>query len=71
MFKPVCERSTPEQSAEWLRTPLEHATGTADLDLVQKLLKADADGSAGWKACHGKNLLHAAAEGGGGQIIRR
>ena len=69
IFKLVLERSTPEQWAEWLRAPLEHAAGTADYDLVKKLLKAGADGSAGWKGCHGQTLLHAAAEGGDGQVI--
>ena len=69
IFNVVCERSTPEQWAEWLRVPLEHAAGKGDGDLVQKLLKAGADGSAGWKGCDGKSLLHAAAEGGNEQVV--
>ena len=69
IFQLVLERSTPEQWAEWLRAPLEHAAGTANHNLVRKLLKAGADGRAGWEGCHGKTLLHAAAEGGSGQVV--
>ena len=65
----VCERATGEQWAEWLRAPLEHAAGTANHDLVEKLLKAGADGSAGWRGCDGKTLLHAGAEGGDDGVI--
>eukprot|EP00903_Cladosiphon_okamuranus_P011499 g10830.t1 len=38
-------------------------------DLVDNLLKAGADGSAGWKGCNGQTLLHAAAEGGNEQVV--
>ena len=69
IFDMVCERSTPEQWAEWLRVPLEHAAGKGDIDLVGKLMKAGVDGSAGWKGCEGKSLLHAAAEGGNEQVM--
>ena len=69
IFNMVCERATPKQWAEWLRVPLEHAAGTANADLVDKLLKAGADGSAGWKGCEGKTLLHAAAEGGNERVM--
>ncbi|CAN0573990.1 unnamed protein product, partial [Ectocarpus sp. 12 AP-2014] len=34
------------QWAEWLRTPLEHAAGVGNIDLVTKLLGAGAGGSA-------------------------
>lgn len=47
LFELVLNRSTPEQWAEWLRAPLERAVGTASPDLMQKLLKAVAEGSAG------------------------
>ena len=69
IFKLVCERATREQWAEWLRAPLEHAAGTANHDLVKKLLEAGANGSAGWRGCDGKTLLHAGAEGGDAQVI--
>ena len=69
IFNMVCDRATPTQWAEWLRVPLEHAAGTGNADLVDKLLKAGADGSAGWEGCDGKTLLHAAAEGGSEQAI--
>ena len=49
IFKLGLERSTPEQWAEWLKASLEHAAGTANYKLVNKWLKAGADGSAGWK----------------------
>ncbi|CAN0205389.1 unnamed protein product, partial [Ectocarpus fasciculatus] len=71
IFKLVCDRATPEQWAEWLRAPLEHAAGTGNRDLVDKLLGAGANGGAGWRGCHGKTLLHAAAEGGNVQVITR
>lgn len=64
IFKLMFDRATPDQWAEWLRAPLEHAAGSADRDLVEKLLKAGANGSAGWRGCDGKTLLHAGAEGG-------
>eukprot|EP00752_Nemacystus_decipiens_P009801 g8749.t1 len=69
IFNMVCERSTPEQWSEWLRVPLEHAASTANADLVDKLLKAGADGSAGWKGCNGQTLLHAGAEGGNERVM--
>ncbi|CAM9268902.1 unnamed protein product [Ectocarpus fasciculatus] len=69
IFRLVCDRATPEQWAEWLRAPLEHAAATADHDLVKKLLNAGANGSTGWVGCDGKTLLHAAAEGGNAQVI--
>ncbi|CAM9169936.1 unnamed protein product [Ectocarpus sp. 8 AP-2014] len=69
IFKLVCDRATPEQWAEWLRAPLEHAAGTGNRDLVDKLLGAGANVGAGWRGCHGKTLLHAAAEGGNVHVI--
>ncbi|CAM9605037.1 unnamed protein product [Ectocarpus fasciculatus] len=71
IFKLVCDRATPGQWAEWLRAPLEHAAGTGNRDLVDKLLEAGGNGGAGWRGCHGKTLLHAAAEGGNVQVITR
>ncbi|CBN79339.1 F-box domain and ankyrin repeat protein [Ectocarpus siliculosus] len=70
-FKLVRDRATPDQWAEWLRAPLEHAAATGNRDLVDKLLGAGANGGAGWRGCHGKTLLHAAAEGGNVQVITR
>ncbi|CAN0142903.1 unnamed protein product, partial [Ectocarpus sp. 4 AP-2014] len=69
IFKLVCDRATPEQWAEWLRAPLEHAAATANPDLVSKLLRAGADGGAGWRGCGDKTLLHAAAEGGNVHVV--
>lgn len=69
IFKLVCDRATPEQWAEWLRTPLEHAAGTGNHELASKLLRAGANGNAGWQGCHGKTLLHAGAEGGNETIM--
>ncbi|CAM9435815.1 unnamed protein product, partial [Scytosiphon promiscuus] len=65
----VCKRATPKQWAEWLRTPLEHAAGTGEHDLVAKLLEAGANGSAGRRSPKGTTLLHAAAEGGSEQVV--
>ncbi|CAM9703933.1 unnamed protein product, partial [Scytosiphon promiscuus] len=69
IFNLVCDRATPEQWAEWLRVPLEHAAGTADYDLVAKLLKAGANGNAGWRGCYAKTLLYAGAEGGNEHVV--
>ncbi|CAM9433861.1 unnamed protein product [Ectocarpus fasciculatus] len=64
IFKIVSEGATPKQWARWLRAPLEHAAASGDLDLLKKLLKAGADGKAGWRGCRGRTLLDAAALGG-------
>ncbi|CAN0267626.1 unnamed protein product [Ectocarpus sp. 8 AP-2014] len=69
IFKLVCDRATPEQWAQWLRAPLEHAACTGDHGLVEKLLEAGADASAGWRGCDDRTLLHAAAEGGHAQVV--
>ena len=56
--------------AEWLRESLEHAAATENNDMVvNKLLKAGADESAGWKGFYGKTQLHAAAEDGDHLVI--
>lgn len=69
IFKLVSYGATPEQWAEWLRVPLEHAAGRGNLDLVNALIEAGADGSAGWRGCRGRNLLDAAAVGGIAGVI--
>ena len=69
LFKLMCDRATPEQWAEWLRAPLEHAARTANHDLVEKLLKAGANGRAGWRGCDDETLLHAGAAGGNADVV--
>ncbi|CAM9770479.1 unnamed protein product [Scytosiphon promiscuus] len=69
VFKLVSHGATQEQWAGWLRTPLEHAAAQGNLGLVNKLIEAGADGSAGWKGCNGRTLLHAAASGGDEGVI--
>ena len=69
IFKLVSYSATPEQWAEWLRVPLEHAAARGNLDLVNILLQAGADGSAGWRGCRGRTLLHAAAVGGNPDVL--
>ncbi|CAM9872901.1 unnamed protein product [Scytosiphon promiscuus] len=69
IFNMVCDRATPEQWADWLRAPLEHAAATANAELVDKLLKAGADGGAGRRGCDGRTLLHAGAEGGDEKVM--
>ena len=69
IFALVCDRSTPQQWVEWLRAPLAHAVGTGSYELVQKLLRAGADGSAGRRVGSGQTLLHDAAQGGNGQVV--
>ncbi|CBJ25745.1 conserved unknown protein [Ectocarpus siliculosus] len=46
IFDLVCAGTNRRQWAEWLRTPLEHAAGAGNIDLVTKLQGAGAGGSA-------------------------
>ncbi|CBJ25744.1 ankyrin repeat protein [Ectocarpus siliculosus] len=46
IFDLVCAGTNRRQWAEWLRTPLEHAAGVGNIDLVTKLQGAGAGGSA-------------------------
>lgn len=69
IFKLLSYGATPEQWAEWLRAPLEHAAARGNLDLVLRLLKAGGDGSAGWRGCRGRTLLDAAALGGNPDVL--
>lgn len=62
--------ATPQQWAEWLRAPLEHAAAAADLEVVETLLLAGADGSAGWKGCRDRSLLCAAVQGGSHEVVK-
>ncbi|CAM9796486.1 unnamed protein product [Ectocarpus fasciculatus] len=70
LFQLVSEKATSAQWAEWLRAPLEHAVAEGDKDLALTLLKAGANGGAGWKGCDDRTLLQAAAEGGNAEVVR-
>ncbi|CAN0302547.1 unnamed protein product, partial [Pylaiella littoralis] len=59
----VKKEATSVQWKEWLRAPLEHAAAKGNMDLFTRLMDAGADGSAGWRGCHGRTLLGAAARG--------
>lgn len=69
IFSTVSHGATPKQWADWLRAPLEHAAANGNLDLVEKLLRAGANGSAGWRGCRGRTLLDAAALGGNADVV--
>lgn len=69
IFKLVSKGATTGQWAEWLRVPLEHAAASGDFDLVERLLKAGANGSAGWRGCRRRTLLDAAALGGNDDVV--
>eukprot|EP00752_Nemacystus_decipiens_P004658 g4248.t1 len=69
IFKLLSFQATPEQWSEWLRAPLEHAATRGNLDLVKRLLKAGANGGAGWRGCRGRTLLDAAALGGNPDVV--
>ena len=69
IFKLVSKGATTRQWAEWLRVPLEHAAARGDFDLVDRLLKAGANGSAGWRGCRRRTLLDAAALGGNADVL--
>lgn len=60
IFKLVRELATSEQWREWLRAPLEHVAAKGSMDVFTRLVDAGADGSAGWRGCHGRTLLGAA-----------
>ncbi len=68
IFKLVSAGATPEQWAEWLRVPLEHAAAAGNHDLFTKLVEAGANCGAGWAGCGGRTLLDAAALGGNEDI---
>lgn len=65
----VSKGATTKQWKEWLRVPLEHAAASGDFDLVDKLLRAGANGRAGWKGCRRRTLLDAAALGGNDDVV--
>lgn len=67
LLKLVLNGATPEQWAEWLRAPLEHAAVGGNYDLVDRF-RAGANGSAGWRGCRARTLLDAAALGGNGDV---
>ncbi|CAM9892699.1 unnamed protein product [Ectocarpus sp. 12 AP-2014] len=69
LFQLVSKNVTSAQWAEWLRAPLEHAVAEGDKDLALTLLKAGANGGAGWKGCDDRTLLQAAAEGGNEEVV--
>lgn len=69
LFFLVLENATVEQWVGWLRVPLEHAAARGERDAFTKLMSAGADTSAGWRGCHGRTLLHAAAEGGDDVVV--
>eukprot|EP00752_Nemacystus_decipiens_P008066 g7210.t1 len=69
MFKLVSYSATPEQWKEWLRVPLEHAAARGNLELVNKLLGAGTNGSAGRRGCRNRTLLDAAAVGGNEDVV--
>ncbi|CAN0311942.1 unnamed protein product, partial [Ectocarpus sp. 6 AP-2014] len=70
IFKLLRREATPEQWKEWLRAPLEHAAAEGNLDLFTRLMDAGANTEAGWRGCHGRTLLGAAAFGRSEKMIR-
>ncbi|CAN0440586.1 unnamed protein product, partial [Ectocarpus sp. 12 AP-2014] len=70
IFKLVQREATSEQWKEWLRAPLEHAAAEGNLDLFTRLMDAGANGQVGWRGCHGRTLLGAAACGRSEKMVR-
>ncbi|CAN0015329.1 unnamed protein product [Ectocarpus sp. 12 AP-2014] len=70
IFKLVRREATSEQWKQWLRAPLEHAAAEGNLDLFTRLMDAGASGEAGWRGCHGRTLLGAAAYGKSEKMVR-
>ena len=69
IFMLVSAGATPEQWAEWLRVPLEHAAAAGNHDLFTRLVSAGATCGAGWSGCDGRTLLDAAALGGNVDVV--
>ena len=69
LFKLVSYGATSEEWGEWLRVPLEHAAARGNLELINKLLEAGANGSHGWRFLKGRTLLDAAAVGGDAGVV--
>lgn len=69
LFKSVSYGATWEEWEERLRVPLEYAAARGNLELVNRLLEAGADGSAGWSGSRGRTLLDAGALGGNAQVV--
>lgn len=69
IFKLVAKDATTKQWSEWLRVPLEHAAARGDYDLVDRQLKAGANGRDGWRGCGRRTLLDAAAQGGNDDVV--
>ncbi|CAN0094282.1 unnamed protein product [Scytosiphon promiscuus] len=69
LFKLVQKEATAEQWREWLRAPLEHAAARGNVNLFTRLMDAGADGGAGWRGCHGRTLLGAAASGKSEEMV--
>ncbi|CAM9531418.1 unnamed protein product, partial [Laminaria digitata] len=70
LFNLVSYGATPDQWAEWLRVPLEHAAARGNLDLVTSLLDAGAGvKAAGWRGIRGRTLFDAAALGGNADVV--
>ncbi|CAN0579808.1 unnamed protein product [Ectocarpus sp. 12 AP-2014] len=71
IFKLLSFCATPEQWAEWLRDPLEHAAARGNVGLVERMLEAGTDGGAGWRGCRGRTMLDAAALGGNADVVTK
>ncbi|CAM9278550.1 unnamed protein product [Scytosiphon promiscuus] len=69
IFKLIQQEATLEQWTQWLRAPLEHAAAKGNVDLFTRLIAAGADSSAGWRGCHGRTLVGAAAHGENERIV--
>lgn len=69
IFRVVSSGGTPDEWADWLRVPLEHAAARGDPGLVDALLEGGANGGAGWRGCGGRTLLDAAAVGGNADVV--
>lgn len=69
IFKLMSSRADPNEWAEWLRAPLEHACRAGNPDLVDPLLEAGGDATARGLGEDGGTLLHAAASGGSERVV--
>lgn len=50
--------------------PLEYTAADGNEDMFSRLMDAGADGSAGWRGCHRRTLLGAAAYGKSEEIVQ-
>lgn len=69
LSKVLFRGAPPDQRAEWLRVPLEHAAAEGSFEVFSALIGAGAKVGAGFRGREGRTLFDAAARGGNAAIV--